>query len=179
MKSQAPRRAHLEQAGFILDGRLKTPKSLRQQKLPLEKKHNIHRRCSMSADESKKFVLKFIEDLSAGNIDAVTAAFADDVSWWLPGSLPVSGTFNGKKAILEDFFGTAFPFFAPDTLSIHVQSAIAEDNAVAVEWIAKASTAKGKTYENFYHVRFDLKDGKIHAVREYLDSLYAKDVLFA
>ena len=43
----------------------------------------------MSAEESKKIVLGFIEDLSHGNLDAVTAAFADDVTWWLPGSLPV------------------------------------------------------------------------------------------
>lgn len=133
----------------------------------------------MNSVASKKIVLDFIEHLSAGNVDAVMAAFADDVTWWLPGSLPVSGTFTGKKAILEDFFATAFPFFEPGTLTIHVQSAIAEDNAVAVEWIAKATTAKGQAYENFYHVRFDVRDGKIQAVREYVDTLYAKDVLFA
>lgn len=133
----------------------------------------------MSAAENKKTVLRFIENLSTGNVDAVTAAFTDDVSWWLPGSLPVSGTFKGKKAILEEFFGKAFPFFEPGTLSIQVQSAIAEDNAVAVEWIVNARTAKGRAYENYYHVRFDLRDGKIQAVREYVDSLYAKEVLFA
>lgn len=133
----------------------------------------------MSAEESKKIVLGFVEDLSHGNIDAVTAAFADDVTWWLPGSLPVSGTYTGKKEILEDFFGKAFPYFEPNSMSIYVQSAIAEDNAVAVEWIAKGKSAKGKTYENYYHVRFDLKGKKIHAVREYVDTLYAKDVAFS
>jgi uncharacterized protein len=133
----------------------------------------------MGAQESKKFVLSFIEHLSAGDVDAVMAAFTDDVTWWLPGSLPVSGTFTGKQAILEDFFGKAFPFFEPGSLAISVQSAIAEENAVAVEWVVKARTAKGRTYENYYHVRFDLRDGKIHAVREYVDSLYAKEVLFA
>lgn len=133
----------------------------------------------MSAEESKKIVLHFVDRLSAGDVDAVMAAFTDDVSWWLPGSLPVSGTFKGKQAILDDFFAKAFPFFEPGTLSIHVRSAIAEDNAVAVEWIAKARTAKGRDYENHYHVRFDLRDGKIHTVREYVDTLYAKEVLFA
>jgi ketosteroid isomerase-like protein len=133
----------------------------------------------MSAAESKKIVLDFVDALSRGDIDAVTGAFADDASWWMPGSLPVSGTYTGVKAILEDFFGTALPYFEPDSLTIKVQSAIAEDNAVAVEWIVNAKTAKGMTYENYYHVRFDLKDKKIHAIREYLDSLYAKEVLFA
>lgn len=133
----------------------------------------------MSADESKKLVLGFIEDLSNGNITAVEAAFAEDASWWLPGSLPVSGTFKGKKAIFEDFFGKAFPYFEPDSMSIQVKSAIAEDDAVAVEWIARARSAKGKPYENYYHVRFDCKDGKIQGVREYVDTLYAKETVFS
>ncbi len=132
----------------------------------------------MSADESKKIVLGFIEDLSHGNLDGVTAAFADDATWWLPGSLPVSGTYTGKQEILEGFFGQALPYFEPNSVSIQVQSAIAEDDAVAVEWIARGKTAKGKAYENYYHVRFDVKDKKIQAVREYVDTLYAKDVLF-
>lgn len=133
----------------------------------------------MSAAESKKIVLEFIEALSKGDVEAVTAAFSDDITWWLPGSLPVSGTYTGSKEILEDFFGTAFPYFEPDTLSITVQRAVAEENSVAVEWRVNARTAKGKPYDNYYHVSFDLRGGKICAVREYLDSLYAKDVLFA
>lgn len=34
----------------------------------------------MSAEESKKIVLGFIEDFSHGNLDGVTAAFADDAT---------------------------------------------------------------------------------------------------
>ena len=133
----------------------------------------------MGASESKQIVLQFIEDLAQGNLDAVTAAFADDATWWLPGSLPVSGTYKGKQEILEGFFATAQSYFEPDSLSIHVQSVIAEGDAVAVEWVAKARSAAGAAYENYYHVRFDLQDGKIQAVREYVDTLYAKDVVFS
>ena len=132
----------------------------------------------MGASESKQIVLQFIEDLVSGNLDAVTAAFADDATWWLPGSLPVSGTYKGKQEIFEGFFGTAQAYFEPESLSVHVQSIIAEDDAVAVEWVAKARSAAGAPYENYYHVRFDLQDGKIHAVREYVDTLYAKEVVF-
>ena len=133
----------------------------------------------MSAADSKTIVLEFIEALSNGDVEAVSAAFTEDVTWWLPGSLPVSGTYTGSKQILEGFFATAFPYFEPNTLTITVQRAVAEINAVAVEWRVNARTAKGRTYDNYYHVSFDLRDGKICAVREYLDSLYAKEVLFA
>lgn len=133
----------------------------------------------MSSAESKQVVLQFIADLSAGNMDGIRSGLADDATWWLPGNLPVSGTFKGKQAIFEGFFAKAFPFFTPGTMNIEVQSAIAEGDAVAVEWVATAVTAKGQPYKNYYHVRFDVRDGKIQTVREYVDSLYARDVLFA
>ncbi len=132
-----------------------------------------HRRCSLSAEESKKIVLGFIDDVSHG----MSAAFADDVTRWLPGSLPVAGPYTGKKEVLEDCFGRAQSYFKPNSVSVQVQ--IAEDNAVAVEWIARGKTAKGETDENYCRVRFDVEGRKIQAVREYVDTLYAKDVLFS
>jgi ketosteroid isomerase-like protein len=133
----------------------------------------------MGTTENKNVVLGFVEALSSGNIEAATATLADDATWWLPGSLPVSGTHRGKKAILEDFFGQAVPLFEPRSLSIQVRNAIAEGECVAVEWVARGKSAKGKPYENYYHVMFEVKNGKIQAVREYVDTLYAKEVLFS
>ena len=133
----------------------------------------------MSAEENKKIILEWCDNFSKGEVDAVQAAFADDATWWLPGSLPVSGTYVGKKEIFEEFFGQALALFQPDTISIEVKGAIAEGDAVAVEWMAHGTSAKGKAYDNHYHVLFELHDGKIKAVREYVDTLYANDVLFS
>ncbi len=133
----------------------------------------------MGIAENKKVVLGFVEALSSGNIEAAKAAFADDATWWIPGSLPVSGTHRGKKAIFEDFLGKAAPLFQPNSLSIQVRNAIAEGDCVAVEWVARGKSAKGKNYENYYHLMFEVKNGKIQAIREYVDTLYAKEVLFS
>lgn len=133
----------------------------------------------MGAAENKQVVLGFVEALSQGNLDAINAALADDATWWLPGSLPVSGTHRGKKGIFEGFLGKAVPLFEPRTLLISVQNTIAEGDCVAVEWIARGKSAKGKPYENYYNVVFEVKNGKIQAVREYVDTLYAKEVLFS
>jgi uncharacterized protein len=35
----------------------------------------------------------------------------------------------------------------------------------------------GKTYQNKYHFLFQVRDGKIQAVKEYLDTTHANDVL--
>jgi len=133
----------------------------------------------MGVAENKKVVLGFVEALSSGNIEAAKAALADDATWWIPGSLPVSGTHRGKKAIFEDFLGQAQAFFQPNSVSIQVRNAIGEGDMVAVEWIARGKSAKGRTYENYYHLMFELKNGKIQAIREYVDTLYAKEVLFS
>ena len=133
----------------------------------------------MGNAENKQVVLGFVEALSSGNFDALKAALADDATWWIPGALPVSGTYRGKKAILEDFFGKAVTLFEPRSMSIQVRNAIAEGDCVAVEWVARGKSAKGKAYENYYHLMFEVKNGKIQAVREYVDTLYAKEVLFS
>ena len=68
--------------------------------------------------ENKQVVLGFIEAFSAGNGEAAQAAFADDATWWLPGALPLSGTYRGKKAIFDDFFGEVATLFEPTSVSI-------------------------------------------------------------
>jgi ketosteroid isomerase-like protein len=133
----------------------------------------------MGIAENKKTVLGFIDALSSGNLKALDAALADDATWWLPGSLPVSGTHRGKKGIFEGFLAKAAPLFQPGSLAIEVRNTIAEGDCVAVEWIARGKTAKGKSYENYYHIMFEVKNGKVQTIREYVDTLYAKEVLFS
>ncbi len=72
----------------------------------------------MGVTENKNVVLSSVEALSSGNVEAAKAALADDATWWIPGSLPVSGTRRGKKAIFEDFLGQAQALFQPYSVSI-------------------------------------------------------------
>ena len=48
-----------------------------------------------------------------------------------------------------------------------------------LEWTSRARTRRGEPYENFCIGVFDVHDGKIVAVREYMDTAYAKRMLFA
>ena len=49
----------------------------------------------MSAEENKKLVLGFFEDMSAGNAEAFLGAMADNATWWVAG--------NPKDFPLEHF----------------------------------------------------------------------------
>ena len=130
----------------------------------------------MSQAENKRIVLGFVEALVSGDIERARDALADDATWWIPGSLPISGTHWGKKAIFEDFMSRV-PF-QPGSFSIEVCNLIGEGDCVAIEWVTRAATTDGRTYENYYHYMFRLQNEKIQEVREYLDTLYAKEVLF-
>ena len=113
----------------------------------------------MSVEENKKVVFGFVEALLNGDIEAARATLADDATWWIPGSLPVSGTHYGKKAIFDDFMSRV-PF-QPGSVSIQIRNALGEGEFVAVEWTTRAKTIKGSDYENSYNYLFEIRNGKI------------------
>ena len=55
----------------------------------------------------------------------------------------------------------------------------AEDDRVAVEAESMAKLVNGERYHNRYHFLFVLRDGRIQAVKEYLDTLHAMSALGA
>jgi uncharacterized protein len=134
---------------------------------------------AMTEIPSKTVVLNYVEALQRGDADAVRDSFAEQATWWLPGELPLSGTWRGRDQILDEFLASAMQYYDPATVSIEVTNVVAEGEQVALEWITRGRTASGNVYENFYSAIFVVRDDRIQAVREYTDTLYAKNVLFA
>jgi ketosteroid isomerase-like protein len=126
----------------------------------------------------KQVVADFVHALEGGDRDRIAALLTPDATWWLPGRLPVSGTYAGRDAILDDFLAHGLALYRPATLTFEIVRMVAEAGTVAVEWVADGISAGGETYRNHYHVAFDVRDGRIAAVREYVDTLYVLDVLF-
>ena len=133
----------------------------------------------MEQNELKKVVLEFFQGINQGNMEAAADAFAEEATFWVPGSLPFSGTLHGRKAILEKNLIPSAKLSVPGTLKVEVRNIIAEGEYVAVEWITSRKTLSGRDYVNHFHGLFQVRDGKIQSLREYLDTLYAKEVLFS
>jgi ketosteroid isomerase-like protein len=108
------------------------------------------------------------------NRDDITGYFAEHASWTLAGRLPLSGTYEGREAILNDFFGQVGTLYEPGSVQLTLRSLTAEDERVALEWTSRARTASGEPYENQCAALFTLADGRITAVREYMDTDYAR-----
>jgi uncharacterized protein len=128
----------------------------------------------MSTEDSKRIVLGFFENLNAGNAAAALDALGDSATWWIQGNFPLSGTKTKAQFVeLLGQLGAAID----GALSLRVKGVTAEGDRVAVEAESFAKMKNGKTYQNRYHFLCEVRDGKIQAVREYLDTMHANEVL--
>jgi ketosteroid isomerase-like protein len=130
----------------------------------------------MSAEANKKIVLGFFENLSAGKVDDALALMADTGTWWVAGKFDLAGT-KTKAQFAELFKGLVGSM--PKGLRITPKGITAEGDRVAVEAEGYGEVNNGKVYNNLYHFLVEVRDGKIQAVREYMDTLHVKDVFLS
>jgi ketosteroid isomerase-like protein/nitrite reductase/ring-hydroxylating ferredoxin subunit len=129
----------------------------------------------MSQEQSNKRVVgRFLEVFSSGAVESTMAMMTDDATWWVAGTMPISGSYD-KKAFERLLAGVLEACEAP--IRIEPRSYVAEGESVAVEAESFAHTRNGLTYNNLYHFLFTVRDGKIARVKEYLDTMHANTVL--
>jgi len=130
--------------------------------------------------DAKAVVQGYLDALLAGDLEGIRACFAPDATWTIYGDLPIAGPWHGRDAIVDDFLGTVGwdLFEAGSGPEFEFPTLIGEGNTVALEWRVTARSAAGADYRNHYCGIFVVADGRIAAIREYLDSEYAKRVLF-
>jgi len=124
----------------------------------------------MDVTDNTHLVFAFFAVLSHGDMAGAQVLLADHTTWWMPGTLLTSGVYKQRGAILEE---------CQDYASLEVCHAVGEGNHVAVEWVARGHSPQGPRYGNYYHLitGFAVRDGKIQAIRDHSDMLYAKEVL--
>ncbi len=127
--------------------------------------------------DPKSIVRRYFGALQRGDEQAVRDAFAEDATWTLAaGDLPISGTWRGREGIMDGFFATAMSNYEPGSVELEITELIAERDQVVLQWTSRARTRDGRPYENGCIGVFTVHNGKIHAVREYMDTLYAGHV---
>jgi uncharacterized protein len=127
----------------------------------------------------KQVIQRYLDALVQGDIATIRDSFAEDATWTIHGELPIAGPWEGRDRIVDDFFrAVGGSLFEPGSQSFEFPTLIAEGDTVALEWRVNARTPRGTAYDNAYCGIFVVRDGRIHAVREYLDSGYAARTLF-
>ena len=131
----------------------------------------------MSQAKAKDVVRAYFDAVNKGHLtDDLLDFMTEDVTWWIQQASPSAGLYEGKAGV-KKLFSIDIPIFSAP-LSVRVVRMVGEDQTVAAEVEIKTKNKDGKDYHNHYAFWFDVRDGKICRVREYLDTLYAQQVLF-
>ena len=130
----------------------------------------------MDTERNRVIAQRFFELFSASDIDGVLALMTDDATWRIPGKkeLTMSLGVYSKERI-----GRLFRRMLDNLstgLRMTVLSSIAEGDRVALEVTSSGDLKNGRLYRQEYHFIMEFRDGKICAVREYLDTQHAHDV---
>ncbi len=127
----------------------------------------------MSTADNKALVTKFWDAFSTSKFDTALGMLSDDATWWVAGTTALSGKYTKPEfeVLLGNVAGNA-----PQGIKVTPKQLTAEDNRVSVEAESYAEISNGKTYRNIYHFMMECHDGKISAVREYLDTEHVTEV---
>lgn len=120
-------------------------------------------------DRNKAVVTEFLEVFTSGDVDGILSRMTDDATWWVAGNIPgISGT-KDKNAFREMVSGIA-ESTTTGAIRLTPLAFTAEGERVAVETESYAELKNGRVYNNLYHFLFVVRDGKIAAVKEFLDT---------
>jgi ketosteroid isomerase-like protein len=118
---------------------------------------------------AKDVVREWFDKLAVGDAEAAFALFAPDCVYILQGTTPVSGTYKGLPAILNDFFAP-WRTRIDGPLTLALSELIGEGERVVALARGSAKTVTGARYDNDYAFVFRVRGGKIVEVNEFLDT---------
>jgi uncharacterized protein len=127
----------------------------------------------MSIQENKETANQFFVKFSQSDIPGAMATMTDDATWTIPGTPeinPSAGLYS-KEKITKLFYGMLKRL--KGGLKMTPSAMVAEGDKVAVELISEGDLLNGRLYRQSYHMIMEFRDGKISAVREYLDTQHA------
>ncbi|MYT73368.1 MULTISPECIES: nuclear transport factor 2 family protein [unclassified Streptomyces] len=132
-----------------------------------------------TTDASKAVVQAYMDTLMQGDMDALRAFFDSDTTWTLAGDLPLSGTWTGPDEILGEFVPAMLSRLVPESMEFEIEGLLGEGEHVLAEWNTRGLARAGGRYDQHCLAIFTIRNGRITAVREHLDTLHAKTVVFA
>lgn len=125
-----------------------------------------------AANADEQLVLDFFEVLSSGDLEKLRGFYHDD-SVWEPKVKDIAGA--GRHVgmdIIDKFLAPVRGMFNPGDPKIHVHNMFSRDGWVCVESNSTGGLPDGKVYDNDYCWVFEVSNGKIDKMREYMDSHY-------
>jgi ketosteroid isomerase-like protein len=127
---------------------------------------------------NQELVTEFMEVFGTGNVENILSFMTDDATWWVGGTLEgISGT--KEKLAFGEMLGGLSALTKSGAISLTPLEWTCQGDRVAVETESYSELNNGRVYNNLYHFVFELRDGRIKAVREYLDTEHTRAIFLA
>jgi uncharacterized protein len=133
----------------------------------------------MNPEHNKATAREFFARFSASDIEGALAMMTEDATWLIPGKperMSTAGQYSKER--IRKLFYTMLKQLESG-LQLTIKSMVAEGDRLALEAESSGDLKNGRRYRQQYHFLIEFRDGRISAVREYLDTQHAHDVWLA
>lgn len=121
---------------------------------------------------AERVAFAFFAALGAGDFEKARVLMADDVTWTVMGTgVPGAGTHVGPDAIFA-MMAPIRALFEPGSPVITLTKLTSNDHTVVTETHGGGRFKDGRPYDNRYAMVLDVENGKVAALREYMDTHY-------
>jgi ketosteroid isomerase-like protein len=127
-----------------------------------------------ASEAARATALAMLDCMGEQDYDRMWSEFLTEDSTWTmiaPGVEPLRG--RG----ISEFFAGGEAMFVGGAPEITILGSIAEGGRVAIEAVGHGALQNGRTYDNRYHFLMEVQDGRVLAIREYMDSQHVATVM--
>jgi ketosteroid isomerase-like protein len=123
---------------------------------------------------SKNVVLQAWKSFGSRDPAWIAESFTADAEWLAPADNATARAIGGAHHLvgrdrIVRFLAVEFPAVFAD-VTVEFRAVVAEGSTVVVEERMRATLADGRSYDNDYCFVFEVHDGRIRRVREYMDT---------
>lgn len=123
---------------------------------------------------SKDVVLQAWKAFRSRDPARIADVFTADAEWFAPPDNATARVIGGTHHLVGQdrivrFLTVEFPAVFTD-VTVEFRTVVAEGDTVVVEERMRATLANGRFYDNDYCFLFEVRDGRIRRVREYMDT---------
>jgi uncharacterized protein len=124
-------------------------------------------------DRNEQLVRTFFETLSSGDLEKLRLLLHEEATWAGMGTgIPGAGEKKGRVAIIDEFLRPVRGMFVDGDPKVLIQHLILQGRYAAVEARGVGRFKDGREYSNRYAFMIEIKDDKVFALREYMDTYY-------
>jgi ketosteroid isomerase-like protein len=130
---------------------------------------------SMTPEQNKRAVSEAWKAFASRDPQRIRAAFTDNAEWLAPKdnatgvALDFTDHMIGADVIVR-FLAEEFPKLFVSDVSVQFAHMYCDGDTVILEERMQATLANGRHYDNDYCFIFELREGRIARVREYMDT---------